>query len=222
MLTPRRLVLRLRETSRRKWVCQRCISQTQLRLSQPANEDERSGESLNSKVDANSPPIEAGQMLKELKSEQVLSQEPQSGESGSPTDTFRRQWAQSPSPKKPPSVSGNFSLAQLAEAYQRNGISRQYVKGSTWVLKQEQLLEEENQQKKEDQALDNIEKEISSTPELDDLSRLDEVETATSVDIFAGENMRDYQGVIPLNGEDYEQTKYPLKLGTFIETRGYQ
>jgi hypothetical protein len=46
-------------------------------------------------------------------------------------------------------------------------------------------------------------------------------EVTENAEIFAGENMRDYQGVLPLNGEHYTPTKFPIKQGDLIETRGY-
>ena len=211
MLRRERLALRLRKTSGRIWVCQRCISQSQLRLSQRLEQNERSADSSKSKVVEDTSPVNLWRKAFALSKSQP--KESQSEESQSPTDVFRREWTRRSPPETRPTVAGNFSLGQLAEEYRRSGTGRRYVKGGTWVV--------EPEQEEEDRSLDEIEEEISSAPELDDLSRLDEVELSTAVDVFAGENMRDYQGVIPLNGQDYEQVKYPLKLGTFVETRGY-
>jgi hypothetical protein len=42
-----------------------------------------------------------------------------------------------------------------------------------------------------------------------------------SPEIFAGENMREYQGLLPLNGEQYVHERFYIKQGALIETRGY-
>ena len=56
--------------------------------------------------------------------------------------------------------------------------------------------------------------------ELEQLSQLDDTEEG-SPEIFAGENVREYQGVLPLKGEKYVQERYSIKQGSLIETRGY-
>jgi hypothetical protein len=53
-----------------------------------------------------------------------------------------------------------------------------------------------------------------------ELSQLDELDPDEAVDILGAEITRDYQGVLPLNGQPYKQQKYPIKQGTLVETRG--
>jgi hypothetical protein len=113
-----------------------------------------------------------------------------------------------PTERPAPPISENFSLNDLAEAYRKSGTPRKYVKREIWFADPKQV---------EDQT--TLE-ELEEAGELRELSRLDDLETGPS-EIFAGENTRDYQGVLPLNGEPYVQQKYPLKQGALIETRGY-
>ena len=208
MLTRERLALRLKRKTGGIWVCRRCISQTSHQFSQRIEHRELSEESSKSKSTDKESPGEVWRTAFSSDSKFANSHSEPSP-SPSPAEAFRNRWAKSPTPEAKPAKS-NFSLDQLAEEYRRSGTSRKYVKGDIWLFNP----------KEEKKPIKETEEETTLAPDLDDLSRLDEVEISADVDIFAGENMRDYQGVIPLNGHGYEQVKYPLKLGMFVETRG--
>lgn len=188
---------------RQLWICKRCFhAQSRLFSGQPSEpQNDRSKSSPEKPVS----PIEAfrKRFAQQESSPESLKHSP------SPTDVFRTNWVNLPPTERPaPPTSENFSLADLAEAYRKTGTPRKYVKRELWFADPKQV---------EDQTtLEQIEK----TSELRGLSRLDDLETG-SPDYFAGENMREYQGVLPLNGEPYVQQKYPLKQGALIETRGY-
>lgn len=104
----------------------------------------------------------------------------------------------------------SISLEHLAEAYRQTGAPREYVKRDAWIPEQAQNL---GQTSAED---------VDEAGELAELSRLDEEdsEIEDGGELFAGEITRDYQGVIPLNGEEYVKQKFPIKQGALVETRG--
>jgi hypothetical protein len=104
---------------------------------------------------------------------------------------------------------GSISLGDLAEAYRQTGAPREYVKRDAWIPEQGQNL---GQTSAED---------VDEAGELAELSRLDEEDSEIEDgELFAGEITRDYQGVIPLNGEEYVKQKFPIKQGALVETRG--
>jgi hypothetical protein len=108
-------------------------------------------------------------------------------------------------PPKPPAP--DFTLADLAGAYRKKGTTRKYIKRDTWLPNPKQKVDETF--------------EMDETSQLAELSRLDELDNVDEGDVFGGEITRDYQGVLPLNGEPRTEEKYPLKQGALVETRGY-
>ena len=113
------------------------------------------------------------------------------------------------SEQSPQPVSQSFSLGELAEAYRKSGTSGKYV---TKKIQRPNMNEE----------VDNVTIEgIEMDDELSELSQLDEMDTTQSVNVFAGEDMREYQGVVALNGQEYIKEKYPLRQGYLVEIRRY-
>jgi transcription elongation factor len=114
-----------------------------------------------------------------------------------------------PSSERPaPPLSNTFTLGDLAEAYRKNSTSRQCVKRDVGAV---------NTKKSEDSITLEEMEEVS---QLQQLSQMDDMEEG-SYEIFAGENMREYQGVLPLNGDQYVHQRFSIKQGSLIETRGY-
>src|SRR5437773_1628113 len=87
------------------------------------------------------------------------------------------------------------------------------------AAKQPTSLYDPNKSTHENQisAIDASRKETEETNEITELISLDNMDTR--VEIFAGENMREYQGVLSLNGEQYVEQKHLLKQGALVETR---
>ena len=106
---------------------------------------------------------------------------------------------------KPPAP--DFTLAELAGAYQKKGTTRKYVKRDIWVPNPKQKVDETFEMDEESQ--------------LAELNRLDELDDVAEVDVLGGEITRDYQGVLPLNGKPRTEERYPLRQGALVETRGY-
>ena len=106
-----------------------------------------------------------------------------------------------------------MTLGDLAAAYRKQGSSTKYAKIATKTLVyKEQIKETELEE------MDNE----SHLQDMNELNELDDIEEVTENDeVFAGENIRNYQGVLPLNGEQYTPQKFPIKQGDLIETRGY-
>lgn len=127
----------------------------------------------------------------------------------SPADVFRRSWKDI-SPPEPPaqSIPQKFALHELADAYRKSGVPRTYVKSDVSVRKQKQEIREIVL---EDVEMDN---------EMSELSQLDDIDTVERFDIFAGENMRDFQGVIALHGQNNVECKSLIKQGCLVEVRG--
>ena len=113
-----------------------------------------------------------------------------------------------PSPRPAPPLSNAFTLNDLAEAYRKSGTSRKYVKRDVRTI---------NPKRSEDTTTFE---EMEEASELQQLSQMDDMEEG-SPEIFAGENVREYQGVLPLNGEQYVHQRFSIKQGALIETRGY-
>lgn len=204
MLSIGRRSLRLKEPpGQQQWICGRCFhAQNRIYATQPSeppnNPSKSSPEKPISPIDTFRRGIEG------LDS----SAEPPK-QSNSPAEIFRTHWMNLPSTESPaPPNFENFSLGDLAEAYRKTGTPRKYVKRDIWFTEPKQ---EENQTTLED---------IEELSQLKELRQLDELETH-DLEFFEGENMREYQGVLPLNGAPYVQEKHPLKQGALIETRGY-
>jgi hypothetical protein len=204
MLSSGRRSLRLKKTSdRRLWICQRCFhAQSRLYAGIPSEPQNDSRKLSNDKPLS---PIEA--FRKRFLQQESSTEDPK--HPSSPADIFRTNWMNLPGTERPaPPISRNFSLGDLAEAYRKTSTPRKYVKRDIWFADPKQLEEQTTLE------------EVEATSGLRELSELDDMETGQP-EVFAGEIMRNYQGVLPLNGEPYAQGKYPLKQGALIETRGY-
>ena len=127
----------------------------------------------------------------------------------SPTESLGKNWPTPPSSEQLSfsPMSENLSLADLAEAYRKPTDSLPDVieKSAT------------NPQDRADDIV--LLEDIEETPENNEINMLDEINQTTVFDVFDGENMRDYQGVLPLNGEQYVPQRLPLKQGALIEIR---
>lgn len=196
------------KSARRIWICQRCFhAQTKLLAEQQSN---------TSSDPSNEPekplsPVEAFR----LKYLQPQPQNEPPKQPLSPAERFRTSWSkfaveQSPSQPVPEK---KLTLNDLAIEYRKHGSPRQYCR--------EVLIASNEKEEVNDIASEEPRKTLESN-DVNELSRLDEMEEVTeNAEIFVGENLRDYQGVLPLNGEHYKPTKFPIKQGDLIETRGY-
>jgi hypothetical protein len=126
-----------------------------------------------------------------------------------PSSPFASDWSsavpeESPKPQTDPKA---LTLENLAAIYREQGISREYS-----TRKPKVTVQNRTPNKLVDMT--------SRRRDLRELIERDEKETPGDADIFGGENMRDYQGVLPLEGGEYMQEKFALKLGSLVESRG--
>lgn len=196
---------------RQKWICQRCFH-AQWRLHGAQQLDPSSGSPKSSEKPLS--PVEAFR----LKYIQQRQQNETPKQPLSPAERFRTNWSLAGVDKQPEeSVSEKdeiVTLADLAAAYRKHGSSKKYAKIAA--------VKTPNQKGEIKEAeLEEMER-ASRLNDMNELNELDDMEEVTeSGEVFAGENMRDYQGVLPLNGEQYTPQKFPIKQGDLIETRGY-
>lgn len=196
---------------RHRWMCQRCFH-AQLRLyseQQPVSSSSasRTSEKPESTVEAF-----------RRKYLQQKSQDEPPKQSISPAERFRTNWslggggenqAAAPIEEK----KEKLMLGDLAAAYRLHGASRKYVKKPVRSSFRKKEIDDSVPEELDPGIISNY---------MNELSRLDEMEKVPENDeIFAGENFRDYQGVLPLNGENYSPQRFPIKSGDLVETRGY-
>jgi hypothetical protein len=149
---------------------------------------------------------------------QQRSQDEPPKQSLSPAERFRTNWslggggenqAAAPNEEK----KDKLMLEDLAAAYRLHGASRKYVKKPVRLSSRKEKVDSSVREEPDQGIISNY---------MNELSRLDEMEKVPEDDeIFAGENFRDYQGVLPLNGEQYSPQRFPIKSGDLVETRGY-
>jgi hypothetical protein len=214
MLGGRRSPLRIKRTPDQKlWICKRCFhAQNLLHENQQPGRPE-TAPSSESSSDEKLSPSEAFRLRFARK--EAVNQSRKS--SPSPADIFRANfkntsWA---GKAEPPPTSDHFSLDELAEAY-RKSIGSSGIKKETQTPTSEEINTEKSEVDEENDEVTNL-----NPLELSELSELDDLDLPTQDDVFAGENMRDYQGVLPLNGEQYVHQKMPLKQGALIESRRF-
>jgi hypothetical protein len=187
-----------KKCNRSLWICRRCFHE-QIGLYNERQPEQNSNPATSSSETPLSP-IEAFR----LRFSQGPTVNPESG----PDGTLRSIWDDSPSTDKPELE--NITLGALAEAYRKSDIRRKYIKRDIWLPDPKQEIDQTT--------LEGLE-EMS---DLAEISQLDEMESiAEETEVFAGEMMRDYAGVIPLNGERHVKQKFPVKQGDLVETRGY-
>jgi hypothetical protein len=203
MLSRGRRSLRLKKSSERQlWICKRCFHAQNLlhAAQQPQSQNALS----KSTTDKSLSPTEA---FRQRFAQRGDSTEPPK-QTTSPADLFRTNWMNlQPSERPAPPLSNTFTLGDLAEAYRKSGISKNYKRDIGAI----------NPQRHEDTI--TLE-EVNEATELQQLSEMDDMEEG-SPEIFGGENVREYQGVLPLNGEKYVHEKFHIKQGALIEIRGY-
>ena len=195
--------LQLKKSSERQiWICKRCLhSQNRLHARQQPQSQNASSKST---TDTPLSPTEA---FRQRFAQGGESSEPPK-QSHTPADLFRTNWMKLPPSERPtPPPSNTFTLGDLAEAYRKNSPSSKYVKRD---------IRTTNPRSEDATTLEEVEE----ASELQQLSQMDDMEEG-SHEIFAGENMRGYQGVLPLNGEEYVHQRFFIKQGSLIETRGY-
>ena len=204
MLSGGRRSLRLKRCSEQQiWICKRCFhAQNRLHAGQQPQSQNASSKLTTDK------PLSPTEAFRQRFAQRGESAEPPK-QSPSPADLFRTNWMNSPPSERPaPPLSNTFTLGDLAEAYRKSGTSRKYVKRDIRAI---------NPRRSEDAtALEEVEE----ASELQQLSQMDDLEEG-SPEIFAGENVREYQGVLPVNGEQYVHERFYIKQGALIETRGY-
>lgn len=211
---------------RRLWICPRCFnSQTRLLAEQQSDTSSESVKSAEKPLS----PVEAFR----VKYLQPQTQNDPPKQPASPADRFRKDWSK-PAAEQPPTEpvpESRLTLNDLAIEYRKHGAPRQYCheirlspkeveKADNFEMEEPVKIIESNDAN--DFGMQEPGKIIESN-DMNELSQLDEMEEVTETDeIFAGENVRDYQGVLPLNGEQYTPTKFPIKQGDLVETRGYR
>ena len=203
MLSSGRGSLRLKKSSERQlWICRRCFhAQNLLHAGQQPQSRNASSKST---ADKSLSPTEAFRQRFVQRGEPT---EP-SKQTPSPADLFRTNWMNlPPSERLAPSLSNTFTLGDLAEAYRKSGTSKKYKRDIGAI----------NSRRHEDTT--TLE-EVNEANELQQLSEMDDMEEG-SLEIFGGENVREYQGVLPLNGEKYVHERFHIKQGALIEIRGY-
>ena len=194
--------------ARRIWICQRCFhAQTKLLAEQHSNTSSDPSKEPEKPLS----PVEAFR----LKYLQPQPQNEPPKQPLSPAERFRTSWSKvtAEQPPSQPVPEKQLTLNDLALEYRKHGSPRQYCR---------EILIPSNEKEEVDDIPSEEPRRMLETNDVNELSRLDEMEEVTeNAEIFAGENMRDYQGVLPLNGEQYTPTKFPIKQGDLIETRGY-
>lgn len=182
------------------WICKRCFhAQIRLLAQQSQSESSTSSGSPSSSEDVPLSPIEAfRRRYVKAPSTTEPNQPPRS-----PADRFRSTWAKSTGVYDGPPLSSPkvLTLGDLATAYREQGASRNYRRGG--------FLEKEDERP-------------SSRKDLRELIERDEMGTVDGVDVFEGENLREYQGVLPLEGREHVQQKFSIKMGAVVESRAYQ
>lgn len=206
MLGTGRRSLRLTKTSDRQiWICRRCFNaQSRLYAKQESDQESDTSTSLNEQPFS---PLAA--FRKKFNQTEPSNETPK--QPSSPADIFRTNWMNLPPSGKPGAPNSQpLPLSDLAEAYRKTRTPHKYAKG--------QLGFPEPTQK----AIESTLRDVKETSDLSELSHLDETDSISesSLEIFGGENARDYQGVIPLSGEHYVRQKDSLKRGALVETRG--
>ena len=194
--------------AQRIWICQRCFhAQSKLLAEQHSNTSSDPSKQPEKPLS----PVEAFR----LKYLQPQPQNKPPKQPLSPVERFRTSWSK-PTADQPPSPTvpeKPLTLNDLAIEYRKHGSPRQYCS---------EILIGSNEKEEVDDIPSEEPRRMLESNDVNELSRLDEMEEVTeNAEIFAGENMRDYQGVLPLNGEHYTPTKFPIKQGDLIETRGY-
>ena len=191
----------------RIWICRRCFhAQRRLYAQQSSESSDKT-----SKGDVQ--PLSPLEAFRRRWAANKTNEDTSKSASGV-ADILRADWGHTLDERTQKTIEQKFTLDDLAEALKKEDVSRQYIKRDVWVPKPKSKQKEEGQQTLE---------EIEAMDELTELSRLDELESDAVgvVDVFGGEITRDYQGVIPLHGEQYISEQYPLKQGALVETRGY-
>jgi len=182
------------------WICRRCFhAQIRLLAQQSESEPSTSSGSRSSSEDVPLSPIEAFRRRYVKAPSPTEPNKPPT----SPADRFRSIWAKSTGLDDGPPVSNPkaLTLGDLATAYREHGASRNY--------RREEFLEKEAERP-------------SLRKELRELIERDEMGTVDGVDVFEGENLREYQGVLPLEGREHVQQKFSIKMGAVVESRAYQ
>jgi hypothetical protein len=187
-----------KKSNRSLWICRRCFhEQTGLHNE---HQPEQNSNSATSSSEKPLSPIEAFRLR--------FSQGPPPQPQNSPDGIPQTSWDKFPSTEKPELE--NVTLGDLAEAYRKSDIRRKYIKRDIWLPDPKQEIDQTTLE------------DLDEVTDLSELSSLDETESiAEEAEVFAGEMMRDYAGVIPLNGEQYVIRKFPVKQGDLVETRVY-
>src|SRR5579862_4443416 len=185
-------------------ICKRCFN-ARIRLLSEQSQSDVPEAPKDSPEDPPLSPIEAFRR----RYVQATPQPEVSKERKSPSDLFNSNWTspaidEDQAAKSAPKL---MTLDHLAAAYRTQGASKKY---DGQEEKQADGVSVEASPKRAEDKLD-----------LSHLIEQDEVESVDELDIFEGENMRDYQGVLPLEGSEYIQEKFSIKLGSLVETRGF-
>src|SRR5579859_4413927 len=189
--------------AQRIWICQRCFhAQTKLLSEQHSNTSSDPSKQPEKPLS----PVEAFR----LKYLQPQTQNEPPKQPLSPAERFRTSWSKATADQPPsqPVPEKTLTLNDLAIEYRKHGSPRQYCS---------EILIGSNEKEEVDDIPSEEPRRMLESNDVNELSRLDEMEEVTeNAEIFAGENMRDYQGVLPLNGEHYTPTKFPIKQGDLI------
>lgn len=194
------------------WLCKRCFH-AQIRLlseqsqSDPSSNNSSAGSSAGDDVPLS--PIEAFRR-KYIKPTRQAESPKEPSVPPSSAEIFNFNWASSEVTQNetPQSASKPLTLADLAAAYREQGAPREY---SSKRLEKKDV----------DSIQDNMSKIAIGRRDLGELIQQDEMDILGENEIFGGENIRDYQGVLPLEGKEFVQEKFAVKLGSLVETRSY-
>jgi hypothetical protein len=201
---PPRMHRRARQTlalllPRPPWICKRCFCAfTDERLPRARQSDPPTPSE-----DNNLSPLEIFRR-RFLKAEEEVPKT-----SVSPWESFGRS-----EPEKSISLGGTptVTFEELAAAYRNK---------DSLVVEEEEEIERAGVSVAVEEYASSDELAAADWPEdLDNLTKQDDFEEVEEVESFDGENVREYQGVLPLKGKEYVHEKFPVKQGSLVEIRG--
>jgi len=192
------------------WICTRCFHARSRYYAEQQTEQKTNSPSPDPSTPENLSPME---LFRRRFSQQQTSNETTNTHL-SPSEILGTNWMKVPIPekKKISKVFDRklFSFESLAQELRGSAKTQQYLandeRASNMNVPEKDKL---------------VSKEMAEESELQRLIEMDEGLDDSEGDLFGGECMHDYQGVLPLEGSKYVQQKFPIKRGALVEIRLY-